>query len=132
MLFIRQNVLAILWSIIIIVLCSIPGQEFPDTSFLDIPHLDKIIHFGLYFILSIVTIKGFYLQDKINIIARFPFISTIAYTVSLGIIIELLQHFYINFRQGDIYDVFANAGGSFIGFLLVFNRLVPKFFLLGN
>lgn len=130
MLFIRPNLLAILWSIIIIILCSIPGQEFPDTSFLDIPHLDKIIHFGLYCILSVVTVNGFYKQIRISLLAQSPYLFTIIYSISLGVVIEVLQHYIIPFRQGDIYDVLANAGGCIFGSILVFYKLVPHFFLL--
>ena len=130
--FIRYNLLTIMWSIIIIVLCSIPGQEFPDTSFLDIAHIDKIVHFGLYFILSVVAIKGFSIQNKINRVANSPFLYTILYSIFLGIIIELLQYSVIPFRQGDIYDVLANAVGSVCGVLLVYYRLTPNYFLLDN
>ena len=132
MLFIRQNLLAIIWSIVIIILCSIPGQKFPDTSFLEIPHLDKVIHFGLYFILATVTIKGFHNQDKVLGLSSSPFLCTVVYSISLGILIEILQHYFIPFRQGDAYDVFANAGGSITGALLIYYKLAPNYFLLGN
>lgn len=132
MLFIRQNVLAILWSIIIIILCSIPGQEFPDTSFLDIPQLDKIIHFCLYFILSILTVKGFYTQDYISFLAKYSYAFAVVYSICLGIIIELLQHYFIPFRAGDVYDVFANVGGSITGTLFIYYKLIPRYFLLDN
>lgn len=132
MLFIRQNVLAILWSIIIIILCSIPGQEFPDTSFLDIPQLDKIIHFCLYLILSILTVKGFYTQDKIKSLTKYPYVFAVVYSICLGIIIELLQYYFIPFRAGDLYDVFANIGGCITGALLSHYKLLPRYFLLDN
>ena len=63
-------------------------------------------------------------------IIRLPII--VAITLSLGIFIEVLQHFFITFRQGDILDVIANAGGTITGVLLVLNKLAPKYFLLSN
>ncbi|MCT4582003.1 MAG: VanZ family protein [Flavobacteriales bacterium] len=114
------------------ILCSIPGQEFPDASFIDIPHFDKIVHFGLYFILSLVTIKGFYLQSSSTLLQQFPYLITLIYGTVLGLILELIQHHYIPFRSGDPLDLLANILGAITGAIGVHFRIVPRYFLLKN
>lgn len=130
--FFRHNLLAIIWSIIIIILCSIPGQEFPDASFIDIPHFDKIVHFGLYFILSILSIKGLNKQSQINFVKQYPYSFIVIYAIILGISLELLQHYYIPFRSGDYLDMLANFTGTLSGTLVIKLRLAPKYFLMGK
>jgi VanZ family protein len=132
LLFIRTNLLAILWSVIIIILCSIPGQEFPDTSFIDIPHLDKIVHFFLFFVLSVVTVKGLSNQKSIKTLASSPYVYTLIYAVCLGTIMEPVQHYFIAFRQGDVYDTLANISGATVGTLFIHYRLAPNYFLLNK
>lgn len=128
--FFRYNLLAIVWSVIIIVLCSIPGQEFPDASFIDIPHFDKIVHFGLYFILSIVTIKGIQQQNRFKLLKSHPYLSIVIYAVFLGVSLELIQYYFIPFRSGDLLDMLANFTGLLLGAMLIKLRFAPKYFLM--
>ena len=39
----------VIWFLIIFVLCALPGEDIPDPR-LNIPHLDKVVHFGMFFI----------------------------------------------------------------------------------
>lgn len=128
--FFRYNLLTIVWSVIIIVLCSIPGQEFPDASFIDIPHFDKIVHFGLYFILSVVAIKGIQQQNRFKLLKSHPYLSILIYAVFLGVNLELIQYYYIPFRSGDILDMLANFIGAISGVFLIKLRFAPQYFLM--
>ncbi|MFR3328860.1 MAG: VanZ family protein [Odoribacter splanchnicus] len=44
-----------LWVVIIFILCAMPSDNIPDPHW-NIPHLDKVVHFGMYFVLSILLI----------------------------------------------------------------------------
>ncbi|MGE4586547.1 MAG: hypothetical protein AB7D05_04320, partial [Mangrovibacterium sp.] len=46
--------LTLLWLLFITLLCLLPQQELPQVE--GIPHLDKLVHFGLYFIFSLFTL----------------------------------------------------------------------------
>lgn len=46
-----KRFLAILWSIVIIVLCSLPGKDLPQVNILN---FDKVAHFGVMFIWAIL------------------------------------------------------------------------------
>ena len=43
----------LLWTIIIFVLCVMPSDDLPNPRF-DIPHIDKVVHFGMYFVSSLL------------------------------------------------------------------------------
>ena len=85
----------IIWAGVIFFLCAIPSDSIPNPK-LNIPHLDKVVHFGMFFIMSIFTIG-------------FSFI--------YGGLIEVLQFKYFN-RGGDWWDLFADVLGGVVGCLL--------------
>ena len=43
----------LLWTIIIFVLCVMPSDDLPNPRF-DIPYIDKIVHFSMYFVSSLL------------------------------------------------------------------------------
>ena len=45
--------LNLLWAAVIFVLCVMPQEDIPDPGF-QIPYMDKIVHFGMYFIASLL------------------------------------------------------------------------------
>lgn len=122
--FFQYNLLTIIWSIIIIILCCIPGKEFPEASIFEIPHLDKIVHFIFYFTLSIIGVKG------VSNLTNLPFLFILLYGLLLGIIIEFVQYFFIPFRDGNLFDALANILGSFVGLAFIHYKLVPNYFLV--
>jgi VanZ family protein len=130
--FFQHNLLTIIWSVVIIVLCCIPGKEFPKASFFEVPHLDKIVHFSLYFVLIVFTTKDFLKQNKWRFLSKHSVLYSLVYGITLGIIIEVLQHYFIPFRDGNLLDAMANVLGSFLGLLFVRYKLLPNYFLVDN
>ncbi len=56
----------IIWALVIFVLCSVPGDSLPQTSMIQIPHFDKMVHFGLFFIMGIFLIAELRYQTKLT------------------------------------------------------------------
>jgi VanZ family protein len=106
----------ILWSILIVFLCLLPIPEKTSSDFLDFKHKDKLAHFVFYFVASLI-----YFLEKNNRLKIFPVLS---YAILLGGTIELIQYYFIETRNGDIWDMLANISGalSFIVFLKLFGR----------
>lgn len=103
---------SILCSIIIMVLCFIPGDELPQPKF-DIPCPDKFIHFCFYFVLS------FTIQYEIkNIIKLKNYLIIFIYAMVLGGFIELVQENVIVERSGDFFDFIADLLGVIIAFFV--------------
>jgi len=95
----------LLWLAIICYALFIPAKDLPIKPFLNIPHFDKMVHFGLFFVLSLLLLRPFKkLQFKYYIIA--PLISIV-----LSALLEFSQHSISNTRTSDIHDFIANSAG---------------------
>lgn len=101
----------IIWAIIILVLCSMPGDSLPQTSMIEIPHFDKIVHFGLFFIMGILLVSELKYQTNLGTfqIAAVVFALIAVY----GGTIEILQEYFFINRSGDLWDLCADVAGGF-------------------
>ncbi len=104
---------ALLWTIGIFVLLSIPGQEFGEPP--GIPHLDKAIHAflcGMH-----VWLWSFYLHTRLkkgssrNALFFWIFVITCMY----GILLEYHQKYFVPNRGFDYNDMIADIAGATIG-----------------
>lgn len=103
----------IVWALIIFILCAIPGEDIPNPG-LNIPHLDKVVHFGMFFIMSVLL--AYVLEAKTRLPLRTIYLLAIATALVYGGAIELLQHYFFN-RGGDVWDWLANILGGIAGCL---------------
>jgi glycopeptide antibiotics resistance protein len=95
----------LLWLAIICYALFIPADNLPLEPFFRIPHFDKMVHFGLFFVFCLFLLRPFKrLQLKYYILA--PLIS-----ISLSAGLELTQHVLSNSRHSDIKDFIANSLG---------------------
>lgn len=100
----------IIWAIVIFVLCSVPGDSLPHTPVIEIPHFDKIVHFGLFFVMGIFLIAELRYQTKLSRINIA--LITFAVIATYGGVIEILQEHYFTNRSGDFWDLCADAAGG--------------------
>lgn len=105
-----------MWAIFILVLSIIPGPNFPKQKL--IPHLDKLVHFVFYAVLIVLAFNAW--RNNSSKSAIF----VIGVVLFYGFLIELIQHFLIDKRYFDIYDLVANTAGVLIG--LRFNLYLIK------
>lgn len=102
--------LNIIWAGIIFLLCAMPGEDIP-TPRLDIPHLDKIVHAGMFFIMSFLLCLYF---DKKPLRRPAVYAIAILFAFVYGGLIEILQHFFFQ-RSGDVLDLLADIAGGVTG-----------------
>ncbi|MDX2046418.1 MAG: VanZ family protein [Chitinophagaceae bacterium] len=116
----------IAWVILIFVLLALPGSSFPDAGFLNIPHLDKVVHFILFWIL--VYLWAFYFSGKQPPVSFFRRIILVIAILSCayGIAMEFYQKYFVANRMFDGGDVIADAAGAFGGFFYSSLRLPQK------
>jgi VanZ family protein len=108
----RTRTLAILWTLLILAACLIPGREVPNVH---IPLADKWVHFIIFAGFSFLWLSVF---DKAK--AGHGWLVFLL-SVSLGYVVELLQGSGITTgRSYDLYDVLADAIGGALGVLLFF------------
>jgi VanZ family protein len=106
---------AILWLIVIMFACLMPGDRMPGMSFFSkIPHLDKIVHFTMYFIFALFLMSGFSRQYKKTSAKAYIFSFILSFL--LGVLIEFIQE-KIG-RSYDMYDMIANTVGVIVSLLL--------------
>ena len=117
-------ILSVVWAIIIFFLCTMPN---PEVSKFSIPHFDKMAHFGIFFVQSVL------LSLLLNFQTRKSFFQIILFSTLLafvyGGLIEILQSKFFN-RSGEFYDLIADIMGGFFGaiayptILRVINKIV--------
>ena len=83
--------------------------------FIDIPHFDKVVHFGFYF--GATVLGALFFNEKFR--GRYSMPKALAYValaaIFYGMLIEVLQHTLTTNRDGDFMDALANSCGALMG-----------------
>jgi len=125
-LFLRYNKLGILWTLFVLLLCGLPGNQFEGThSFVG---FDKLLHALLFGTLSILLIVGFLKQDQMALLRKRAILISVVFSVLYGILIEVLQGTVFVDRAVEPDDALANAVGAVAGmgvFYAVYGKVRP-------
>lgn len=105
---------SIAWILIILILSSISGNDLKKIPRINIPHFDKLVHFGMYFILSTVLVFDFSKIQKVNFKLLFYIF---LFSVSYGILMEFMQEYVFIKRSASFYDSLANTVGSVVALI---------------
>ena len=103
-----------LYWLLIFILTSIPGRSIPKVF----GGVDKIKHFGAYFVLAFLLSFTLYVQKRFPILSKRALLFTFIITLFYGIFDEVHQIF-IPGRYFDWWDLLADIIGSVIGIFLV-------------
>ncbi|NOR75387.1 MAG: hypothetical protein GQ525_09525 [Draconibacterium sp.] len=95
----------ILWLAIICYGLYVPASGLPTKPFLNIPHFDKIVHFSLFFGLSILLFR------PIKRLKMRYYLLAPAISIFLGLLLESTQEIITISRSSDIFDFIANITG---------------------
>jgi VanZ family protein len=114
--FLKYNLLAILWGLLIVVLTLLPGNAFPRLPvFMDLLHPDKLIHLFIFTVYVILQTRGFVMQPGSPFLRRNAALLSIMIGITLGAGTELMQDYFVPMRNGSIYDFIANVVGCLLG-----------------
>lgn len=104
-----------LWAVLILLLCLMPGPALPQWDWADLFSLDKPVHaflFAVQFVLVVRALAGdAWRTGPATRILVLAFLLTVAY----GVLTEVMQHMEAMGRHGDVSDVLANTVGVLIG-----------------
>ena len=101
---------SIIWAIIILILSGLSGDTVNKISFINIPHFDKIVHAGIYFILcSIIIYESGFFKSKYSFSTLF---TILLISISYGILMEIMQEYVFIKRSNDLFDIIANSTGA--------------------
>lgn len=105
--------LALLYSCIITILFFVSSKGMPRIS---ISHIDKVIHFGIFFGFTFLWLTFLYLRNNLELSTRTIIIFFIV-TIVYGTLIEVFQEQFTSSRTFDYFDILADALGSLTGIL---------------
>lgn len=108
---------ALLWALLILILCGIPGRDIPHISFLELLSFDKFVHASIFLILISLSIRGFLLQTRFLILQKQAKSLSLLFCITYGGLLEIMQGTLFEERSADVYDFIANSFGCIIGLL---------------
>jgi VanZ family protein len=98
---------SLVWLITIFVLCTMRSSNTPKIHLF--PHADKVVHAGIYFVLSFLLMRAFQRSHKWLILI---------FCIAYGLFIEWYQGTHTQDRSMDVWDAVANSVGALIGIVL--------------
>lgn len=101
----------LLWAAVIFVLCTLPGENIPKPGF-SFPHLDKLVHFGMFFILAIFLTSELHYQTRLKRRTIYWIVAGISGLY--GGAIEVMQELWF-LRSGELWDWMADLLGALAG-----------------
>ena len=121
--FLNKNKFGIAWTLLILLVCLMPGDNLPSSSFLSFKGADKVIHSTLYLVLIILVGSGLVNYFHSSYSRNRIFVIAFLYCLFLGVGIEFIQSVFVAGRVGDIFDVLANAIGASVGAIILITQL---------
>jgi VanZ family protein len=107
---------ALAQGILILWLSSREGDQLPEFN---IPYLDKVLHFSLFFVLSFLWVRAFTLgQPKPQL--RFYLLISLLISCVFGFFDEFVHQASTEGRSTDMGDFVANCLGAVAGVAFVF------------
>jgi VanZ family protein len=105
---IRNNIFSIIVALVILFLSLTSSQTFGRIGFINIPYIDKMAHFGFYFLFMSVII----IEHRNSLINTRKLILAALVPFFFGSILEILQSgIEIINRRGEILDLMFNTAG---------------------
>jgi VanZ family protein len=118
---IKKNILSLITALLIMYLSLAPSYTFDDVPVPDLPNIDKVVHFGMYFTLMMALLFEHRSTNK-----KLPGQVLMAIIPLLyGIVMELSQAYFTATRYGDVLDAAFNFIG--IAFAILSWRLFLRF-----
>ncbi len=112
---------SIVWIIIMQYLLFSPASGIPKPGILVIPHFDKLVHFGMFFILIYLFVLESRKKGIVNNRNTMLFILLSVFYAALS---ECCQHMLITGREGSFADFIADILGILTG-LVAFKLSKP-------
>lgn len=118
----RHYIWAIAWGIIVLFLISTPiNAHNPTLSRFNFPGVDKLVHAGVFFVFTSLSLFGALKNCAIPKVVNFSIIITLAFSSVFAIGTELIQEYLTTTRTFDLWDIFADhvgIGMSYFSYVL--------------
>lgn len=101
-----------LWAIIVLGLSTMSGKKVEEIPLMNIPNMDKVAHFGMYFALTFLLLFDFSRFKAKSILWKKIITISLVIAILFGGSMELLQEIPSLQRSTDILDFLANSCGA--------------------
>jgi len=118
--------ISLIWAVLILIVCAIPGNSLPQSRLFSIPNFDKIIHALLYFPLAFMLGAEFHLSARTWLKLTGPILTMAIITVYGGAIEILQDKLFVN-RSADLEDVLFDVIGGLAGLTVFYLFFRPLF-----
>ena len=115
---IKHLILPIGATIITIIGSGLSATRAKELLSFDLFSQDKLLHFGCYFVLTLLWAYGL---DKLQNDKAVR--NALIITITVGLLMEVCQYLFFEGRQFEILDIIANISGSLIG-ALIFIKII--------
>lgn len=95
-----------------ILLLCLPGSMVPGAGIFALKNLDKVVHVLIFGMNVLFWGWHYETSDRTSGNLRIIFIAATAIMITLGIVMEYVQMFFIPNRSFDGYDILADIVGS--------------------
>ena len=106
---------ALLWALVILGLCAIPGRDLPQWSWADLLSIDKLVHASIFAILVILLVHGLRRSRPLLSLHSRAVWTALALCVAYGGALEIMQGTLLSDRSADVLDFLANSFGCGLG-----------------
>lgn len=112
----QKYIKIIAWFAVILYLSLTPAGDIPKLSLLSLPGFDKVVHFTMYFVMSLL-LAGYFHQFKKYSNSKILFINALL-LIFIGGLLEILQYELPINRDCSWGDFFFNSMGAITGTLI--------------
>jgi hypothetical protein len=114
----KKFIPGIAWFIIVFILVTLPGKDIPKSNFLDEINFDKLVHMGIFGLLTVLFCWPFY-KSGFSVDKKMKYFFIIALLTSAwGYSTELIQKFWVAIgRTYDLFDWAADSIGAIAGYI---------------
>ncbi|GET27216.1 VanZ family protein [Prolixibacter sp. NT017] len=112
----QKYIKIIAWFIVILYLTLTPAGDIPKLSLLSIPYFDKVVHFTMYLVMSLL-LAGYFHQFKKYSSQKILLINALL-LIFIGGLLEILQYELPINRDCSWGDFAANTTGAITGTLI--------------
>ncbi len=116
----------VVWLIISTILLLLPGDDLPSTGFFGIENFDKIVHLGMFALLTFLFSLPFLKLYSTKSGLKKASISIALLIIIYGILIEYAQKYWASDRAFDLIDIIFDSIGSIIGLLIINSKIAYK------
>ena len=109
------------WLLFVTILLCTPGSRLPKINWSDKIWLDKWAHIFLFFVLVVLWCRV-YLKKATSVSLKKTFIKITVFSIVYGVIMEIIQHYFIPFRSFDYGDMLADGIGAVAGYFISIRR----------